>query len=384
MFNNSLVENYRAFEPSQNWGYPPGVKMINYVSDDMRRFINPHWTTFEPISPIIRFFLGVVIFFILKFGFITNTVTMYMFTYKKQLRSSVNNYIIALCLTELGHMCTQMPLYVYNVFNGGVWQFGPLACQLSGFCSTFFSTAAIVLIAAMSLERYNTIVVGLKRPSSCSTIFAIFSCWGYAGLVSLSPFFGYGSYSPEASLETCAFDYLQGYHKMFQTLDYTIWIVFAKFFAPLLIITYCNFYMFLAFNKHENRLDDQTRQMNHSAVKCQSDVNENMRNDIRYARLVMCNFLAWTFISAPYIYVILQAALGDRKQVTPFVTLLTSLLAKCTGIVNPIILAWGDTKFRAELKKNMHPFCFPFFFITKAEKHYEEDFTIGSGIPIET
>ena len=188
--------------------------------------------------------------------------------------------------------------------------------------------------------------------------------------MSLSPFFGYGSYSPEASLETCAFDYLQGYHKvcgrgavleqfiflikhflvcqqMFQTLDYTIWIVFAKFFAPLLIITYCNFYMFLAFNKHENRLDDQTRQMNHSAVKCQSDVNENMSNDIRYARLVMCNFLAWTFISAPYIYVILQAALGDRKQVTPFVTLLTSLLAKCTGIVNPIILAWGDTKFRA-------------------------------------
>ena len=94
---------------------------------------------------------------------------MYMFIYKKQLRSSVNNYIIALCLTELGHMCTQMPVYVYNVFNGGVWQFGPLACQLSGFCSTFFSTAAIVLIAAMSFERYNTIVVGLKRPSSCKS-----------------------------------------------------------------------------------------------------------------------------------------------------------------------------------------------------------------------
>ena len=89
-----------------------------------------------------------------------NYVVMYMFTKKKELRSPINNYIVNLALADMCMLWSQTPLYLYNVFNGGNWQFGPLACQMAGAANSVFGICSICTIGAMTIERYNVVVRG--------------------------------------------------------------------------------------------------------------------------------------------------------------------------------------------------------------------------------
>ena len=52
------------------WGYPPGVKMVDFVADDMKNFIHPHWTTFSPVNPMMRYFLATVAFILFIIGIV--------------------------------------------------------------------------------------------------------------------------------------------------------------------------------------------------------------------------------------------------------------------------------------------------------------------------
>merc|ERR1711928_307063 len=67
---------------------------------------------------------------------------------------NVGNYVVMYMFSS------QYPMYVYNVFNGGTWQFGPLACQMYAAAGSIFGICSICTICAMCIERYDVIVRG--------------------------------------------------------------------------------------------------------------------------------------------------------------------------------------------------------------------------------
>ena len=39
------------------WGYPPGVSIVDFVPEDMKSTIHPHWNKFPPVNPMWHYLL---------------------------------------------------------------------------------------------------------------------------------------------------------------------------------------------------------------------------------------------------------------------------------------------------------------------------------------
>jgi r-opsin len=59
-------------------------------------------------------------------------------------------------------MITQFPMFFFNCFSGGVWIFGPFMCELYACTGSIFGLCSICTMAAISYDRYNVIVHGMK------------------------------------------------------------------------------------------------------------------------------------------------------------------------------------------------------------------------------
>lgn len=360
------------------WGYPPGSKLTDYVADDMKPFIHPHWSNFPPINPMMRYFLATCYCVLFILGNVGNYVVMYMFSKKKELKSPANNYIVNLALSDMCMLWSQYPMYVYNVFNGGTWQFGPLACQMYAAAGSIFGICSICTICAMCIERYDVIVRGCSenRLTYGRSFAVIFACWGYAIFWSIGPFFGFGKYIPEGTLESCAFDFLT---RDKETIGFSLGLLVTNYCMPLTIMTYCNFHIVMAIIRHNSMLREQATKMNVTSLRCSSELIA-MSSEVRYAKIVMVNLSLWVWAWTPYVGIVMQAVFGDQMQVTPVLTIIPSLFAKCSAITNPIVLAYGHTRYRLVLKKYMHRFCT--FFINEEEPN--KDNPIGTVSSVES
>ena len=92
-------------------------------------------------------------------------------------------------------------------------------------------------------------------------------------------------------------------------------------------------------------LREQATKMNVTSLRCSSELIA-MSSEVRYAKLVMINLSLWVWAWTPYVGIVMQAVFGDQMQVTPVLTIIPSLFAKCSAISNPLVLAYGHTRYR--------------------------------------
>merc|ERR1711928_167529 len=146
---------------------------------------------------MLRYFLATCYCVLFILGNAGNYVVMYMFSKKKELKSPANNYIVNLALSD------------------------------------------------MCIERYDVIVRGCSenRLTYGRSFAVIFACWGYAIFWSIGPFFGFGKYIPEGTLESCAFDFLT---RDKETIGFSLGLLVTNYCMPLTIMTYCNFHIVMA------------------------------------------------------------------------------------------------------------------------------------------
>jgi len=80
--NTTVIRSARAIPPNVQFGYPPGVSLIDFVTDDMKALvsyshtanewtinlnskndfqqIHPHWSKFPPVNPMWHYLLGTI------------------------------------------------------------------------------------------------------------------------------------------------------------------------------------------------------------------------------------------------------------------------------------------------------------------------------------
>jgi r-opsin len=86
-FNTTLIRSARAIQPNVHFGYPPGVSLTDFVTDDMKALvsysnlqmneplilisnvndikqIHPHWSKFPPVNPMWHYLLGTIYIFL--------------------------------------------------------------------------------------------------------------------------------------------------------------------------------------------------------------------------------------------------------------------------------------------------------------------------------
>ena len=91
-----------------------------------------------------------------------NSLVLHLFSKTKDLKSPANLLVVNLAVSDLGMMITQFPMFFFNCFSGGVWIFGPFLCELYACTGSIFGLCSICTMAAISYDRYNVIVNGMK------------------------------------------------------------------------------------------------------------------------------------------------------------------------------------------------------------------------------
>jgi len=273
----------------------------------------------------------------------------------------------------MGMLMSQYPAYAYNVFHGGSWQFGPLACELYGLTGNLFSLASLLTLSAMCLERYKVLVRGdlPEHFTNGKSYLSIFLIWMYSIFFSSGPMVGFGKYIPEGSLETCSYDFLSRDPK---NLGFFWGILLTNFGVPLMICTHCNIQMLFATLKYRRMRKEARKDMNMTSLRCNVD-QVDWELEIRYAKIVVANSLLWVWLWAPYVCTRVEGIFGDQSTITPIQINVLTLYAKMTAIMSPIILAIGHRKYREVIKDELPFFCTWFI----PHKQYQrEDMTVGS------
>ncbi|XP_046634669.1 compound eye opsin BCRH2-like [Daphnia pulicaria] len=352
---NASVAYRSAGKPPVVWGFPPGASIIDTVPEDMLEMIHPHWKKFPPVNPMWHYLLG-LIYIVLGITSITgNSLVLHLFMKTKDLRTPANMFVVNLAFSDVCMMITQFPMFVLNCFNGGVWLFGPLFCELYACTGSIFGLCSICTMAAISYDRYNVIVNGMngtRMTFGRAALFILF-CWVYAIGWSIPPFVGWGKYIPEGILDSCSFDYLT---RDTATISFTCCLFVFDYCFPLIIIVYCYYHIVGAIVHHEKALREQAKKMNVSSLRSNSDQTAQSA-EIRVAKIAMMNISLWVAAWTPYAAICLQGAVGNQDTITPLVTILPALIAKSASIFNPIIYAISHPKYRLALQKTVPWFC---------------------------
>jgi len=359
------------------FGFAPGVRLVDMVPDDMKSMIHPHWNAFPPVNPMWHYLLGVVFTVIGITGVCGNVLVLFLFSKTKDLKTPNNNFIVNLALSDLIVMLVRVPLFVYNSFNGGVWHFGPAMCEYYAFLGSVSGMCSINSMTAIAFDRYNVIVRGMNGPrmTNGKSVIIILFCWFYASFWSLMPFFGYSRYIPEGILDSCSFDYLS---RDPTTVTFTLVFFLAAYCAPLAIILYCYFYIVRTIFEHEATLREQAAKMNVASLRSNTDANTQSA-EIRIAKVALMNISLWVCMWTPYATIVMQGAFGNQSTITPLVTIIPALCAKSAAVFNPIVFAISHPKYRLALQKTL-----PWLCIHEKEKQSAGNGSTTSGATIES
>jgi r-opsin len=350
-----VSQRYVRAAPSQTWGYPAGVSLVDFVPDDMKAVVHPHWKTFPPVNPMWHYLLGFIYIMLGIVSLIGNGTVINLFTSRKELRSTANMFVVNLAISDFLMMVTQFPMFVHNCFNGGIWLFRPFWCELYACTGSIFGSTSISTMAAISYDRYNVIVKGMsgtKMTAGRATILIAF-CWLYATAWSIAPFFGWGKYIPEGILDSCSFDYLT---RDSSTKSFGTCLFVFLYCCPLFFICFCYYFIVQAIFEHEKTLREQAKKMNVASLRSNADANATSA-EIRIAKVALCNISLWACMWTPYAAIVLQGLYGNQSNITPLVSILPALVAKSASIYNPIIYAISHPKFRLALQEKYPWFC---------------------------
>lgn len=365
-----MVAQARVQQPP-TFGYPPGVMMVDFVPEDMKDLIHPHWNTFPPVNPMWHYVLGIVYIILGIISLLGNGVVIKLFTQCKELRGTANMFVVNLAFSDFCMMLTQFPMFVWNSFNGGVWLFGPAACALYACTGSIFGNTSIMTLACISYDRYNVIVRGMAGSpmTSKKAILFISFCWFWSISWSIMPYFGFGRYIPEGILDSCSFDYLT---RDDTTMIFGLCLFFFLYCCPLAVILFCYYHIVKAIVNHEKALREQAKKMNVTSLRSNPDANATSA-EIRIAKVAMVNIALWAGMWTPYAAIVLQGILGNQANITPLVTILPALIAKSASICNPVVYAISHPKFRLALQER-----YPWFCINETGKHGGDNRSVSS------
>ncbi|XP_068202943.1 compound eye opsin BCRH2-like [Palaemon carinicauda] len=355
MAQSHNVSGFLPYKTDYNFGYPPGVSLMDLIPDEVKPMIHDHWSKFPPVNPMWHYLLAGVYVILGILSFFGNGIVMYLFSTKKTLRSPANMFIVNLSFSDFMMMVSQFPMFVMNCFGGGFWTLGPLACQIHAFTGSIFGLCSLLSLVAIGYDRYCVIVKAFDggHMTSGKAFIIIILCWAYAVGVSIWPFFGWNAYIPEGILTSCSFDYLS---QDWNNKSFGLFLFIFCYCLPVTVITFVYVQIVNAICAHEKALRAQAKKMNVENLRSNADANKQSA-EVRIAKVAVANVFLWLLTWTPYAYVVMVGLFGDQETVTPLVSALPGLICKTASVYNPMMFAISHPKFRLALQEAWPWFC---------------------------
>ncbi|CAN9501190.1 unnamed protein product [Ophioblennius macclurei] len=273
---------------------------------------------------------AVALGFILVLGFLGNFLALLVFSRFPGLRTPVNLLLINISVSDMLVCVFGTPLS-FAASVRGRWLTGTIGCRWYGFSNALFGMVSLVSLSLLSLERYSTVLGRSHSDSSqyCRAWLAVAASWLYSLVWTLPPLLGWSSYGPEGPGTTCSVQW----HQRSATARAYIGCLFVFcLLLPLLLMFFCYGRILLA-----------VRAMARQVVRIHRSSSEWREG--RVLLMVVAMVTGYLLCWMPYGVVAMLASFGRPGMVPPAASLIPSLLAKSSTVLNPVIYVLLNNQF---------------------------------------
>uniref|UniRef100_G3QAZ6 Teleost multiple tissue opsin 3b n=1 Tax=Gasterosteus aculeatus TaxID=69293 RepID=G3QAZ6_GASAC len=275
---------------------------------------------------------AVVLGLILVLGFLGNFLVLMVFSRFPGLVTPVNVLLINISASDMLVCILGTPLS-FAASVGGRWLTGSYGCRWYGFSNAFFGIVSLVSLSLLSLERYSA-VLGRTHSNSDSSQYrrawlAVAASWLYSLVWTLPPLLGWSSYGPEGPGTICS---VQWHKRSTAARSYIGCLFVFCLLLPLLLMLFCYGRILLAVRA----VARQVSRINQSSAE---------RREGRVLLMVVSMVTGYLLCWMPYGVVAMLASFGKPGVVSPAASLIPSLLAKTSTVLNPVIYVLLNKQF---------------------------------------
>ncbi|XP_072552848.1 opsin 8, group member a [Salminus brasiliensis] len=299
------------------------------------------------LSPAVDYSAGMFLLVVAILSILGNAAVLITSARRHSLLKAPELLTVNLAVTDIGMALSMYPLSIASAFNHA-WIGGDSSCLYYGLMGMIFSVASIVTLAVMAMVRYlvtgNTRKSGNKFQKRTISILIAF-IWLYSLLWAVFPLLGWGGYGPEPFGLACSVDWAGYQHSLNGS-------TFIMSLAVLCTIIPCGVILFsysgIAWKLHKVYQTIQSHEMLPNSGYVERKVT-------LMAILISSGFIvSWT----PYVAISLWTMFHSegKDSVTPVISMLPCLFAKCSTAYNPFVYYIFRKSFRQELKQ-LRSYC---------------------------
>ncbi|XP_058642902.1 teleost multiple tissue opsin 2b isoform X2 [Onychostoma macrolepis] len=300
---------------------------FNMSEEDRLTLLAGDWSD-SPVETLSRagfIALSVFLGFIMTFGFLNNFVVLVLFCKFKTLRTPVNMLLLNISVSDM-LVCLFGTTLSFASSVRGQWLLGRHGCMWYGFINSCFGIVSLISLVVLSYDRYSTLTVYHNRgPDYRKPLLAVGGSWLYSLIWTVPPLLGWSSYGLEGAGTSCSVSWTE---RTAQSHAYIICLFIFCLGLPVLIMVYC--YGRLLY-----------------AVKQVGKIRKTAARKREYHVLfmvittVVCYLLCWM----PYGVVAMMATFGRPGIISPVASVVPSLLAKSSTVINPLIYILMNKQF---------------------------------------
>ncbi|XP_051952502.1 opsin-5-like [Xyrauchen texanus] len=293
------------------------------------------------LSPAIDYGAGTFLLLVAILSILGNAAVLVTAVRRHSVLKAPELLTVSLAVTDIGMAISMYPLSIASAFSHA-WIGGDPSCLYYGLMGMIFSVASIMTLAVLGLVRY--LVIGnppksgnkIQRRTICILIAVI---WLYSLLWAVFPLLGWGGYGPEPYGLACSVDWAE-YQNSFNGSSFIMALAILCTLIPCVVILFT--YSGIAWKLHK------------AYQSIQSNNNLPSSGSVERKVTLMGILISAGFIIswAPYVSISLWTMFhsGGNYRVSPIVSLLPCLFAKCSTVYNPFVYYVFRKSFRRELR----------------------------------
>ncbi|KAM8731204.1 teleost multiple tissue opsin b [Acanthopagrus schlegelii] len=280
----------------------------------------------QTLSPRGHLVVAVCLGFIGTFGFLSNFLVLALFCRYRALRTPMNLLLVSISASDLLVSVLGTP-FSFAASTQGRWLIGRAGCVWYGFVNACLGLVSMISLAVLSYERYCTMMSpnvadGREyRPVLGGICFS----WLYSVAWTVPPLLGWSRYGPEGPGTTCSVDWKS------QTPNNISYVV--------CLFTFCLVLPFCVILYSYGKLLYTIRQV--SSVSSVVSRRREQRVLVMVVTMVVCYLVCWL----PYGVAALLSTFGPRDFLSPEASIMPSLLAKFSTVINPFIYIFMNKQF---------------------------------------
>ncbi|XP_073318416.1 pinopsin-like [Pagrus major] len=270
---------------------------------------------------VVSVFLGSI----MVLGLLNNLLVLVLFCRFKTLRTPVNMLLLNISVSDM-LVCACGTTLSFASSLRSRWLYGRHGCMWYGFINSCFGIVSLVSLAVLSYDRYSTLMVCNKRsPDFRKPMLAVGGSWLYSLVWTVPPLLGWSSYGLEGAGTSCSVSWTENSSS---SHSYIICLFIFCLGIPVLVMVYCYGRLLYAVK--------QVGRIRRTAAR---------RREFHILFMVITTVVCYLLCWMPYGVVAMMATFGRPGVVSPVASVVPSILAKSSTVINPVIYILMNKQF---------------------------------------